>query len=331
MKTTRLTIKRPLALTTCGFLVALGAASAMSAGCSDDPIDRAPDAGEPILDADAAAEPTDAGADATDAAPSCGPGETLCGTTCVDTTADNANCGACGKACEGDNAVCASSACSCTPKPLCNGLGDGCGGPVAVGCPASLELDPEGVATATSDLFGNPSTGGAWGPERCPPGHALVGIQGRHEGNIDRYQAVCAALALVEDKTTNPYTYAVEVGAEVALSTFGANGTTAYSIRCPANQVVTRIDGAYEATGVKELSVFCSTLSADGTPGAYAVNASAPTLVSKVASTEDLSAATAFSFACPAGSVIAGTAGRSGAWIDALRWECFAPTLTLSE
>ena len=42
----------------------------------------------------------------------CPPGQTLCGTTCVFTSQDPMNCGACGNLCAG-NTVCISGSCGC--------------------------------------------------------------------------------------------------------------------------------------------------------------------------------------------------------------------------
>ena len=65
-------------------------------------------------------EGTDAGADAT--GPSCGSGSMLCGSSCVALATDNANCGACGKACKAGE-VCSQGACATT----CGGGTSQCG------------------------------------------------------------------------------------------------------------------------------------------------------------------------------------------------------------
>ena len=48
-----------------------------------------------------------------DGGTNCGSSSTLCGTSCVDTQTDNANCGKCGAACAAGE-VCSSGACSAT-------------------------------------------------------------------------------------------------------------------------------------------------------------------------------------------------------------------------
>src|SRR5574337_767341 len=61
------------------------------------------------------ASDADAGTDA----PSCPDGQTSCGTMCVDTTSDPANCGACGNACSASQ-VCNAGVCDCAaPTTLC--------------------------------------------------------------------------------------------------------------------------------------------------------------------------------------------------------------------
>jgi hypothetical protein len=189
--------------------------------------------------------------------------------------------------------------------------------------------------TATSSSYGD-TGGSAWGPDACPSGQALIGVSGYSGGNIDRYEGVCGSLSIFEDTSTNPYTYTVHTGTGTTLPAHGNNITNAFSVTCPANQVVTRIDGYYDVAqngsvtpGLHQLSVYCSTLTAQGTPTAYTLVASTPMLAGTTHSDYNLMQSTSFSFPCPANSVIALESGRSGQWMDAVQYECFAPTLTM--
>src|SRR5258706_15745774 len=69
-------------------------------------------------DLDVLSEITDATSDTRDAAapdaPNCGPGRSLCKGSCIDTTSDPNNCGACDVKC-GPNALCKAGACQPCP------------------------------------------------------------------------------------------------------------------------------------------------------------------------------------------------------------------------
>lgn len=72
---------------------------------------------------DAGAPGADGGVDA-GAPRSCPPGTEACGEACVDTRADSANCGACGRACPAGQA-CVAATCRCAPSdPDCSPIGD---------------------------------------------------------------------------------------------------------------------------------------------------------------------------------------------------------------
>lgn len=59
---------------------------------------------------------------ATDTGPSCNSTQTLCGTTCVDTQSDDANCGACGTVCP-TGQTCMAGACACASGQMLCGTG----------------------------------------------------------------------------------------------------------------------------------------------------------------------------------------------------------------
>jgi hypothetical protein len=272
---------------------------------------------------------------------SCQSNQTLCtpdagAAYCASTQTDNQNCGSCGVACTGRSS-CVTGMCSCvsiTPA-ACNGVDDNCNGIIDEGCPTTVTLSTA-AASSTSSLFGD-SGGSAWGPDVCPTGQALIGITGYHGGNLDQYRGLCGTLSIFEDHTTDPYTYTVHTAAGATLPAHGSNVTTGFTVMCPANQIVTRMDGYYDLAangvgatqGVHQLTVWCSVVSATGSPTHYNLVAAPPTNAGTVATTYNLSESTAFSFACTGDSLIAGEEGRAGAWNDALQFQCYTPALAM--
>ena len=121
-----------------------------AAGCSSDPV---------------VTPGADAGTmDAADVAPSCGAGQVLCNGACVNTQTDNANCGACGRACAAGE-VCSLGACgtTCAASLATCSSGAGDGGARADG----------GAATFCADLRNDRLNCGACGTE-CPAGSICV-------------------------------------------------------------------------------------------------------------------------------------------------------------
>jgi hypothetical protein len=111
------------------------------------------------------------------------------------------------------------------------------------------------------------------------------------------------------------------------LTAHGSGSSTPFTLRCPADSVVTRVDGYADAvapngtvtTGLHQLSVWCSPLSWSGS----AVAVGAPVFAGTAASSWDMSASTPFSFACPAGTAMGALEGRAGVWIDGVGFRCY--------
>lgn len=122
-------------------LVTLASAGAiLVAACGSDPegtddtdAGTSPDSGGGTADTGTPTPtPVDSGREAeasTDAGPTCTPAQTLCAGTCVDTSNDNANCGACGVACT-DGKVCTGGGDAGAPscQPVCTAPQQNCGG-----------------------------------------------------------------------------------------------------------------------------------------------------------------------------------------------------------
>jgi hypothetical protein len=178
------------------------------------------------------------------------------------------------------------------------------------------------------------SGGGPFGPYTCPPGQVLVGFSGYGGGNIDQLAGECAEVTVVDDGMGG---VAVNVGSPTTtLPSAGLNVTTPYNVMCPAGQVLTRLDGYYDATdqtgsggppqGLHQIQIYCSTLTATGSVDSPQVAAGTPTLGGSVLSGYNLTNSTAFSYTCGSASAFGEVSGRSGFWVDGIVLTCFAPT-----
>jgi hypothetical protein len=202
----------------------------------------------------------------------------------------------------------------------------------SAGCVGATSCTPAFDAQAASTFVASPYFGGsggqAFGPDVCAAGYALVGLEGGHDGNIGWFAADCGFVAKVVSGGITTVT--ADTAAPTALATHGTGvgSLPAFGLRCPADSVVTRVDGYADevspdgsvTTGLHELSVYCSPLSWSGT----AVTVGSPALVGTAASSWSMGASHAFSFACPAGTAMGAVHGRVGEWIDGVAFRCYS-------
>jgi len=93
---------------------------------------------------------------------SCPAGQTMCGSTCINTSTDTQNCGACGLACNAANGVSACTAGTCSIS-TCNAGFANCDQNAANGCEVNTQTDPNNCG-----LCGNVCSG------LCVAGHCAV-------------------------------------------------------------------------------------------------------------------------------------------------------------
>ncbi|MBN1771619.1 MAG: hypothetical protein JXB32_10175 [Deltaproteobacteria bacterium] len=204
---------------------------------------------------------------------------------------------------------------------ICNGIDDDCDGTVDEGCPVGLAFGP----SALSPLWGN-LTGGSVFDDTCPSGQALIGLEGRYGGNIDRVRGICGTLQVTPNTSTVPYTYRVTVGAGTTLPLHGSNYTTAYSIRCPANTMAVGFETRASAGGVTALRLRCASLNITGGPGTFALARGTSVSTVEVLGTNT---GTWYGYAPASPAVLHRLRGRAGAWIDAIGVGSTIPSLLL--
>jgi hypothetical protein len=233
---------------------------------------------------------------------------------CGDTDCSGDSCGTAGR-------VCIASACACPSTfERCNGRDDDCDSLVDDGCPRATVLG----AAATGTTFGG--GGGVAFTSDCPTGRVLIGFDGGAGVGVDRLTPVCAPISLATDTSTSPdYTYRVNTGAAGVITTVGGGGGTAFSDRCPANEIVIGLRGR-SGTEIDQFSFQCARLTVARDASLSWVVIVTPTGTSTA---RGGGGGTPFSYDCPAGRVATGITGRSGTRIDALAARCSSVTFTV--
>lgn len=257
---------------------------------SDAVVDAVPDAvpdavSDATADAASDASPDAVGDSAPDAASDAAMcALTVCGTACVDTKTDVANCGSCGHACSA-GAACLAGSCGVLLPAL--------GGPI----------------TETAAL-GN-TAGGTSSVESCPAPQVLTGINVQTNAYLRHVQGVCSKLVLGADGTlsTTPGTTLPDHG--------GAISGTAGSTSCPANQVMVGFTGR-SGLLVDQLALRCAPVKATGT-GPYTATFGAITTATPAGGTGGAAGA---NVDCPAGQVASIVHMSNGDGVDSFRVQC---------
>ncbi len=160
------------------------------------------------------------------------------------------------------------------------------------------------TGTFSSGLYGGSSSDPRDSfDDACPAGQALTGLAGRLV-MFFRIQAMggqCGTVSLVRSVAT-PYVYTIDVAPVGSLPMRGSNPVgTPYSIGCPANHVVTGIDGASTAFNVAAIRLRCTRFGLMGSRGSYALAEISTSYTFSVDA--GVSSASPYSFACPANAV----------------------------
>jgi hypothetical protein len=210
--------------------------------------------------------------------------------------------------------VCSASACSCPASTeICNGRDDDCNGSIDEGCPRSISV---GALVDASPYFGGD---GGDSFDSFSATVAQTGYDGHAAAVIQRVEALGAAPVLRVDASSMPE-HAFRVGWEPPLAYFGAAGSStgsSFSDRCPPDQFVTGIRGAYGSL-IGSLGAHCSRIDLLRIDGNWAV---VVTEQSEIA-VRGGGGGSRFAFRCRSGSVAVGFFGRAGSAIDGIGLLC---------
>ena len=192
---------------------------------------------------------------------------------------------------------------------------------------ADLARPPDQAAAGAPTRFvlGSPtetplrgSTGGVAYQDRCPPAdQVVVGFRGTFDGNgVSDLQAVCGQLTLTRSGTT----YVVGTSGAMALPARGGGAGSSWTAMCPANQLVTGIEGR-AGQWIDLFRVVCAplTMAADGRSVARGSETLLP-------AQGDPTGGNAFNDRCSTSQVVSGAFIRAGLWVDGFHLYCAAPT-----
>jgi hypothetical protein len=157
----------------------------------------------------------------------------------------------------------------------------------------------------------------------CPENEVLLGFQGFVTPPsagltlIEGLEAMCGELSFV---SPSPGPSATAAGATLPIR--GASKGSAWTQRCPANEVVVGFSGR-SGSDLDQVAFECASWTAESeAPGAPLSMGAAITLPA-VGGDGGLP----FQEACPSGQLARGTNGRFGQWVNALALVCATPTL----
>jgi len=185
--------------------------------------------------------------------------------------------------------------------------------------PAGLALiDPAGSPPIAPPDPGGRPFGDACGPDRVLTG--LIGTSGALTAmGLDSVQARCAQLTV---STTAPIL--IGTGDSAVLAAHGTVGGARRAGICPANQVITGLEGAV-GQWIDRLYVHCAALEVRMVAGDLTVVVEPPTRLEIPLGSPTPNGLIAAD--CPAGAIAVGIEGNSGLAVDLLALRCARPTL----
>jgi len=200
-------------------------------------------------------------------------------------------------------------------REVCDGDDESCDARIDEGCPTgAVSFAAGGVGPGTI------GSGGIFFDDRCPAGEALVGIATASDvdGTLLRVGGLCAAIAVMADESSTPWSYGVALSVGARLSERGSAAVLS-DARCPAGSLVVRIGAG--------LVLGCAPVDIERAADGYA-------LLREVASGEigPGGGGPTGRYVCPPLEIAIGLFGYAGAGavaIDGIR--CGAPTLAIRE
>jgi hypothetical protein len=167
-------------------------------------------------------------------------------------------------------------------------------------------------------------TGGDVFTRPCAARQALTGFDGRSGGSVDRLQPACSTLSLAAAPANPPTSFQVTTGSAMLLAAAGGTGGSAFSDRCPANQVVIGINGRH-LPEVGRFGFVC---------GSVVAARSGPSSPWQITVTRTVNSpqhggtsGTMFEYLCPVGSVATVLGGRGAERIDQASISCSPVTV----
>ncbi len=200
-------------------------------------------------------------------------------------------------------------------REVCDGDDETCDARSDEGCPTGALRFVDGAAGP-----GTAGSGSIFFDDRCPEGHALVGVAAAVDagGTASAVAGLCAPVTVVADEATRPWSYVSGVGAGLRLAVRGAEAALDEA-RCPPGAVAVSIGPG--------LALGCAALGVERAADGYALLRAPPEGMAGPGG-----GTPAGSFACPPREVAVGLFGYAGAGalgVDGIR--CGSPVLTVRD
>jgi cysteine-rich repeat protein len=136
----------------------------------------------------------------------------------------------------------------------CDGIDEDCDRITDEGCPVGPVTYSPPIATGTVGELAPDE----WAAEGCGTNEVIVGFYGRAGRFLDRIGEYCAKPGIVEDTSTVPYRYRVELSAPTAVTSRGGNGGSDFGTVCPIGQMVVGISGRADSNLITRFTFSCA-------------------------------------------------------------------------